>query len=160
MHRIGRAAVAVALLVGVVACGDDDDDGDGLTKDALIEQGDVICQRAVDDTTPLFAALFPTGTETPPAEEAAGPMGEAAEILRAEYEEFAALQPPSGDEEDFEAILERFEESIELIERSAELAAEGDTEGYLEQLGAANEADAASRELMAEYGFTTCAGGA
>jgi hypothetical protein len=152
-----RIAIVSAVLVGsaVGACGGGEE---RLTKAALITSADAICQRAVDATTPLFESLFPTGEEMPPADTAAVPMGKAARILRQEYRDLASLRPPAADEDKYRAILVAYDRAVDDVELSAQRAASGDTNGYLEALGRGNETDAKSRAAMADYGFVTCAG--
>src|SRR5687768_9480823 len=140
-----RRSLAVALALAssgltFIGCGDDDDGR--LSKTALIEAGDAICLRALEDTEPLFAELFPTGSEMPAADDAAGPMGKAAQILRREHDDLAALRPPSGDEDVFDEIVERFDDAVREVEKSAARASDGDTDGYLQALEHANEVDA------------------
>lgn len=157
-RRLSVALCAVAVL-GVAGCSEESPpESSSLSKAELISQGDAICAETEEKLAPVFGALFPTGSETPPASEAAGPMRTAATELRAEYNEFSALEPPEADREKFDAILEKFDLAVKDVEKSAELAEAGDTEGYLTNLEAANSTDAESRELMKEYGFMTCAG--
>ena len=153
------ASLSGVFALGLVACGDDEPAGPPrLTRAQLIEQGDELCAEAEEKLAPVFGQLFPTGSETPPADQAAGPMRTAALALREEYDEFSALRPPEGEQQKFDAIVQKFDAAVDDIEESAALAGSGDTEGYLQALERANASDAESRELMREYGFETCAG--
>lgn len=130
------------------------------TTEELVEQADAICAAAAAELNPLFAQLFPTGTETPSAEEAAPVMAEAAQVLTEEVRDLTALKPSleaQADWLDIERLLRRLDH---LVRRSAQLAAAGDTEGYLTHLGAANEVDWESREIFRSIGSTVCAGDA
>lgn len=155
---LGVAVCGVTAL-SLSACGSDEPEGpQRLSRAELIEQGDQICAETEEKLAPVFGELFPTGTETPPADQAAAPMRTAALALREEYDEFSALRPPEADQQKFDSILEKFDAAVKGIEESAALAGAGDTEGYLKALEAANGADGESRELMGDYGFKTCAG--
>ena len=156
--RAGAAitVASVALCTGSGAAGAGERSG---TED-LIEQADAICAAAGEELLPLFAQLFPTGTETPPAEEAAPVMAEAAQIITEEVRDLTALKPSlevQAEWLDIERLLRRLDH---LVRRSAQLAAAGDTEGYLMHLGAANEVDWESREIFRSIGSTVCAGDA
>ncbi|HUQ39391.1 MAG TPA: hypothetical protein VM030_04495 [Acidimicrobiales bacterium] len=148
-------AALVLAAVGLGGCGGDDD---RLSKADLISKGDALCAATTEKLEPVFGKLFPTGSETPPADKAAGPMRTAATELREEYRDFSALEPPAKDEKRFAAILEGFDAAVTDVEDAAERAEAGDTEGYLKKLEAANAKDAESRELMKAYGFEECAG--
>ena len=155
---------AAVLLVSLGGCGGGPAGGESadgpqrLSKAELIAEGDELCAATGEELAPVFAELFPTGSETPPAEKAAGPMRVAATALREEHSRLSALSPPAADEAKFDAILDEFGEAVADIEQSADMAAAGDTEGYLKALERANGSDAESRELMRAYGFETCAG--
>jgi hypothetical protein len=156
-----RNVLPALLLLPLAGCGGGSEEADGtnrLTKAELISQGDALCAGVEEELAPVFGELFPTGSETPPASEAAGPMRVAADALRREYVEFSRLAPPEEDQQRFDAILEKFDAAVKDVEKSADLAAGGDTEGYLKALEAANGSDAESRDLMRDYGFDTCAG--
>lgn len=154
--RLGLCGV-IALALG--ACGSDEPEGPArLSRAEVVQQGDQLCTDTEEKLGPVFGELFPTGSETPPAAQAAEPMRTAATLLREEYDQLSALRPPEDDEEKFEAILQKFDAAVTDVEKSAALAAAGDTDGYLQALEAANASDGESRELMRDYGFEACAG--
>ena len=154
-----RLALCGLVAVALGACGSDEPEGvSRLSRAELIHQGDQLCSDTEEKLAPVFGELFPTGSETPPAAQAAAPMRTAASALRDEYDRFSALRPPEEDEEEFDAILEKFDDAVTDVEESAALAAAGDTDGYLQALERANGTDGESRDLMREYGFMACAG--
>lgn len=154
-----RLALCGVIALALGACGTDEPEGPArLSRSALIEQGDQLCTDTEEKLAPVFGELFPTGSETPPAAQAAEPMRIAATVLREEYDQFSELRPPEKDQEKFDVILEKFDAAIAEVEQSAALAAAGDTDGYLQALESANGSDAESRDLMRDYGFEACAG--
>ncbi len=129
-----------------------------LSAAELAAQADAICADAAEQLNPLFAELFPTGSETPPADEAAPIMAQAADAITAEIRALTALKPPQQLQADWlqlERLLRRIDHEVRW---SAQLAARGDTDGYLQVLQGANELDAESREIFAAIGATTCSG--
>lgn len=144
--------VLVTLSVGPAAA------GARLTSEELAAQADAICTAASEELGPLFGELFPTGSETPPAEDAAPIMTEASVIISAEIVDLTALKPPRELQADW-LRLERLLRSVDHhVRRSAQLARQGDTDGYLSELGEGNEVDSESRAIFAEIGATACSG--
>lgn len=148
-----RLSLCAALTAVLGSC-----QSEGLTKQELVSRGDPICKKTSEELGPLFASLFPTGNETPSAAEAAPTMQKAAELVRKETEDLTRLQPQREHADDFTDIERALERAARLTEESARLAAEGDTEGYLEKLQEANQADQDARDLLVEFGFRDCAG--
>lgn len=147
------ALVVLAVILTLSSCRPQ-----GLSKQELISQGDQVCKATSEELNPLFAKLFPTGNETPAASDAAPTMKKAAELVRKEAESIKSLGPSEGSETEFAAIVRALERSARLTEESAQIASQGDTDGYLEKLQEANIADQDARDLMVEFGFEDCAG--
>lgn len=150
-RAVGVVAIPLTFAVGG-ACGDD-----GLGREELVARGDAICAETERETGALFGKLFPTGSETPPASEAAPIMREALALLEAEADELAALDP-AEDVERYESAVAGFRDAVAAFETSVELAEKGEDEAYLQELQKANEVDAGSRETFKSLGFSTCAG--
>lgn len=131
---------------------------DRLSEAELVAEADRICLAANEELGPIFGELFPTGTETPPADEAAPLMAEAAEIIDDQMRALVALKPSSEQQAQWLEIEKLFRDIDRLVQRSAQLAAKGDTEGYLTKLGEANEVGAKAAEIFAELGSEGCAG--
>lgn len=131
---------------------------EGLTRQQLVSRGDPICKQTAEKLNPLFAKLFPTGEQTPPAAEAAPTMNEAARLVRQEAEALSRLEPQEELRDDFRPIIRGLREGAGVLEESAQLASGGDTEGYLKKLQEANRVDQDTRDLLVEFGFTDCGG--
>jgi hypothetical protein len=140
----------VALAIG---CGGKDD---GLAKAELIKRGDAVCAAANDRSGEVFSKLFPNGDETPPAAQAAPLMAQVEFITTSAYRDLHALDARAGDEAGYAKVLDRYHALASAIQRSAKLAAAGDTEGYLQQMQHANEAYAAIGRPAKAFGFRSC----
>ncbi len=158
-HRVWLARVAAALLVMAVPLTVAVSAGakERLTAGELATRADAICAEAAEQLDPLFAELFATGGETPEASEAAPVLAEAERILSEEVRDLTALKPPRelrAEWHDVERLMRRL---LHHARRAALLARQGDTEGYLTALAAANEVDAEARQAFERVGARGCA---
>lgn len=151
-RQLSRRILAATFLL-LAGC-----EEEGLTRQQLVSRGDQVCKQTAEKLNPLFAKLFPTGEETPPAAEAAPTMNEAARLVRQEAEALSRLEPQAQLRDDFRPIARGLRESAGVLEESAKLASGGDTEGYLEKLQEANRVDQDTRDLLVKFGFSDCGG--
>lgn len=151
MHKgcialLNGAIVAVALLAS--GCGGDTSEAH-LTKTQLIKKGDTICQQADGKR---LAALAPYMKK---AKEGKGlpPRARQEELVvelvlppfQEEAEELAELNPPEGDEEQVQALIDAIEEAVER--------GEADPSSIL---GGASSQFGEAEKLGREYGFEHC----
>lgn len=157
------ALLALLFLVVAGACGGDTDttdatatndtageseNGDRLTKEEFIEQGDTIC-----------LALSLASQEVEPPDSPEGMPLYLTEIVgqaEAAYAQFELLEPPEDGEDVHQSLLDALGTSITTVEGAITAYENGDgvTGGDL-LTQAAEEGDAADEELQ-EYGFQEC----
>lgn len=154
-----KTGVAAAMvLAGSMAGSPPAGAGPRLTADALAAAADGACIEAGEQLGALFADLFPTGNELPPADEAAPIMAEAALVVARYADTITALKPPLEHQADWLEIERRTRQLDRLIQRSADAAADGETDGYLTVLGEANGVDLETRPLFESVGAVACSG--
>ncbi len=145
------ALISVAALLAI-GCGGDDGSSSGEsaptsaapTKSAYIAEADAICTAGEADLAAIDENL-PDDLDSDEARVAGAEQ--AIEVLRDRVEQLRALTPPEGDEEEIAAILDAYEEFIELGEENPGFVDESDAE----------EAQAKIRALASDYGFKACA---
>jgi hypothetical protein len=157
-----KAAALVAFAIAAAAgCGGGDDvatgkgaAGDaaasqpasGLTKAEFIERGDAICKKADVEQVKVFDAFI---KENPGIQRTEAGQNEMVLIalpqIRAEAKELAALEAPSGDEDEIAALVAGIEKAVE----------QGEGKPSVLLGGAANPFDAVDR-LADRYGFKVC----
>ena len=148
-----RRLLVTALLLGLAslaisACGGDDDEGGGLSKDEYITQVDAICEEADQRETDAGAPGATGEIKTNVLEEVVAIDGEALADIQ-------ELEAPEDDEDaakvvsDVEAVVSTREDQLEAV-RAKNPGAESDAE---------NAFFAASSDLGASagaYGLTHC----
>jgi len=145
------AAVLVAAIAGCGGSGDSSSESAGLTKAEFVKQANGICAKGEAQRTEAMqkvsATFDPTEdvTQTKKGDEL---IEAGMAVFEETTEELAELEPPQGEEE-------KFEELIETREKDAAKVAQN-PRGLLNGI-----AYLASTELMnAEMGLTSCLGGA
>src|SRR5918996_1057382 len=118
---IVAVAVAVAAIAGV---GPFDGDGEELTEEELIAQGDEICIEGRE----RFAEL----QEDPPksAAEAAELTRQLIEITEGEIDDLRALNPPADLEAALDDYLEAREAGVEILRDGLEAAEDEEADAY------------------------------
>ena len=158
-RRIVMGFIATGMAVTAACGGSKPSSSGGLSHAELIRSGDSICQKTSDQVTPIFAELFPSGNETPPAAKAAPALTQASGIFRTEFTELSSLKPSPSDAKKFTAAMDSMRATVEAGESTAAKANAGDTNGYLQQLQHTNELDEQTRKVMDKLGFKTCGTG-
>lgn len=134
----------IAVLVGVLALGalvagcgsssdsttDSSDSGTALTKNELITQADAICaqgEKAIEDEAEEFADENNIDTSKPTQAQQEEVIEQVvAPGVRRQVEEIGDLTPPSGDEDQVEAIVDAVESGSEELEEDPALLIEGE----------------------------------
>jgi hypothetical protein len=149
--------LALALAMGLIAagCGDDDgDDGDGnggggeaLTKQEFITQADQICS---EEDAKLDAAAEDVfgGSNQPPsaAEQEQFAADTVIPNVRSQIDQIDELEPPEGDEDQIQAIVDSAREDLDAGEQDPSL--------FTDQGG--EEPLAEASRLAQQYGMKVC----
>lgn len=145
--------LGLAMVLSAVACGDDDEATDSLTKAEWIEAADEICIELDQELAEI---------PEPESPEEMGETGlEVVAITAAKFEELRALEPPEGEEEAVAEILDAFDLVAETGGEFTQVAAE--TDWPEEQSAEAEalfmdleEATVNAEQLSASYGLQEC----
>lgn len=136
----------------------DGESGDGSTeesspaKQAFLKEADAACRRVHGDLANEAAAYLAQETRHgTPRPVAMANFGRTvmAPTIEAEIAKLRELEPPAGDEEQIEAILEAEEEEVEELKALDEAKAAFKLIALFEE----------STEMFREYGFKACANG-
>ena len=142
----GRARAAVVAILGLVAAGCGDDDGQPQT--AFVDEANAICRAGTERIDELFRSTFrsPEDVEDPEKQEAV--KAAIAEDIARQIDELRDIEPPEDVEDDFERVLDDAEDVLDDVrDMSAEelFAAEDDpfeeVNAQLEELGLSACAD-------------------
>ncbi|MDQ3645716.1 MAG: hypothetical protein M3345_02130 [Actinomycetota bacterium] len=137
--------VAIALGSPLASCSDG-----ALSKEEFIAQADAICKQADEQTETL-------ATPTSPAE-AGGFVEKAQEITGESVRKIRELEPPAGDEDTIETMLNKVEEALAYLPTMAEAAQAKDLK-TLQEAGRQLQATAGEAQKIArDYGFEVCGG--
>jgi hypothetical protein len=139
-------AVVFAALV-LVACGDDDEDGEALSKPEYIAQADAICKKSNDDFNALFDTTFPVTQGAIPAF-----FEKATAIARKQNEDLRELEEPEADSEEIEKLLATGDKVVADFEKASEDPEFG-AQLFTEEGG---ENTRAFDEQAKAYGFKEC----
>jgi hypothetical protein len=144
---------ALALATGSIAagCGGGDDDGDttttaaALSKEEFLEQGNKICAAGEKQINAKAEKTF--GNQEPTQSEVESFATETAiPTLQFEIAGIEALPPPSGDEDQVNAITTAAQEGLDELKADPSLiTAEGQDNPFAE-----------ANELAKQYGLTAC----
>jgi len=141
-------ASLLALLAG---CGSSSDDSSAaaLTKSQFIAQGDQICQKAHQQRDEVFKQLLAENGNKPPLGKAEQEEVILTKILppwETMTAELGELGVPSGEEEQAEAIVDGYQETVDTMRE--------DPGSALETSGATSFAEA--DKLAKQFGFKVC----
>jgi uncharacterized membrane protein YccC len=139
---VGARIVAALALVVLSAC------SNGLSKEEFIEQADRLCREADEKTQGL----------TPPrsAEALKDFVDQAQEITSGLLRELRDLEPPEGDTDAIDDMLENIESAMELLP-DIQVAAEDRDFKEIERLSAELQEQAAdANEIARDYGLKDC----
>jgi hypothetical protein len=110
----GLALVAVlAVVLPATGCGGSDDDG--LTKAEFIQQADAICKKAHDQFEKDFNKAFGGNPQPNQAELNKFALSTLVPGVQGEIDDVSALQPPSGDEAEVQAIIDAVQGGVDKI---------------------------------------------
>jgi hypothetical protein len=162
--------VVTLSLIGLAACGGDDDEGATPTEAAtdanttskaeFIEQADALCQSFEEDQDDLEQRLSEWGesvsAESPNFQEGAELMRESADLVEDEVNELNQLTPPPDVQEMFDRYLSLGQQASAIFREVADAFEAGnsaDAQALLDEAGSV--ADRGSR-LFQGYGFEVC----
>jgi hypothetical protein len=141
--------VSVLALVGLVTgCGGGGGDDEPLTKAEYVKQGNVICAEGLDElraTLKTYVKEFKADPSNEAAKRADLVESTVLPTFKTEVEGLSELRPPSADEDEITAMLERFEKGIE----------EGE-EDPANFLGSTDNKIVKAVETAQAYGLTGC----
>ena len=140
---VGAATIAVALSLGLAACGSDDSD-EGLTKAEVIEQADAVCLDYTEQLAEIVSNLDPQATQ---ADAEALVTDEIVPLYEQEIEELRAIEPNSDDEAAYTEMLDTLESELQAIEDDPSRITSGDT------------AFPEATKMAQEFGLTECGSG-
>ena len=153
-------AVLAALALGLGACGGDDDGGEPSKAD-FIEQADAICVRVNETIGGINDELRSvTGSTKEKLAKLEPILRRAVRLQEDAIEEFAALEPPPEDQDLIDRYLDAAEEQSDVLRDMAKTAGSGDAREYASVARKLPELSHQRRELIADYGFEQCGGGA
>ncbi len=141
---IGVATLAVALSLGLAACGSSDDSSDDALSNAdLIAQANEIC---TDYDNKTVEVLESTGLDDKSSDQevAAFISDEVVPLYESQIEELRALQPNEDDADAYNDILDTFESELAAVKE--------DPEGSIAEENPFGEATAKADE----FGLTVC----
>jgi len=120
---IGVATLAIALSLGLAACGGSSDDS--LSNDELITQADAICQ---DYNDKLVAAFNETelNNQSSKQEVAAFASDTIVPLYQDQVDELRALEPNEDDAEAYNDIVDTLDSEVQAIADDPEAAVDND----------------------------------
>ena len=142
--------LAAVLAIGSVAmgCGASDSSTPPLTKAAFVKQGDAICEKVPNRYQARLKTLpKPQKSKSPKATKEEENLKAAVPPLRTASTELEELSPPTGDEQEAEAIVAAMEKGANGIEEEPG-----------SELSGPKSPLAAFQKLTKEYGFKVCSG--
>jgi hypothetical protein len=139
------AVVAVALVAA--GCGGDDDDGEALTKNEFIAQGDENCARADAELEAAEREAF-SGGEPSSAEAERFVTDDLLPNIQGQIDFLRNLNPPEADQDQVNEILDTAQEGVDGLEENPDEIEGGPAGEQLNQAGT---------ELK-EFGFEKCGG--
>jgi hypothetical protein len=131
-----------------MGCGGDD--GEELTREEFLAQGDEICKEGRTQ----FAEL----QRDPPqsAAESAELTRQLIEITEGEIEDLRALDPPAESEQALADYLESREAGLEILEKGLEAAENEDAQAYAEAQAQISRSQVDRARLAERVGFSEC----
>jgi hypothetical protein len=149
VHGRAIGVLAAVLTIGSVAMGcggSESSDTPPLTKAAFVKKGDAICENVPNRYQARLKALpKPQKSKSPKAAKEEETLKAAVPPLRTASTEFEELSPPTGDEQQAEAIIAALEQGADGIE-----AKPGS------ELAGPKSPLAPFAKLTKEYGFKFC----
>jgi hypothetical protein len=140
--------VTAALTLGACGVGGDGD-GERLTKEQYIEQGNAICAEASARIDAAAQSAFSTPREVPPDEEVVELATETVvPAIEEEVESLSELRPPEFDDERVEQTLQAGRDGVDTVRRDPTIIRNSNDDGF-----------ARYRELSESYGLQDCGGG-
>ena len=134
--------VAALALVALGAC------SEGLSKDEFIEQADRICEEADAKSEELAPPRTP--------EEFEAFAGRAREITDQLVRDLGELEPPEGDAQVIEQMLDRIQTTIALLPDIQEATAARNTQEVERLVTQLREQASEANRIAQEYGLKVC----
>jgi hypothetical protein len=153
MRRTLAAVMLAALATMLVAAGcggDDDGDGEALSKEEFIAQGDENCAEADQELEAAERETFgglEQGQQPDPEQIEQFATEELVPNIQGQVDHLRELNPPEADEERIDEILDTAQEGLDEIEDDPSALQAGSPTGL----------DEAGQQLQ-EYGFEECGG--
>jgi hypothetical protein len=146
--RTAIVLAALSALALAIGCGGDD--GEELTKEELIAQGDAICKEGREQ----FAQL----QKDPPqsAAESAELTRQLIEITEEEIDALRDLNAPEDSQAALDDYIEAREEGLEILNRGLEAAEDEDATAYAEAQAQIARSQVDRARLAERVGFKEC----
>jgi hypothetical protein len=106
-------ALSAVLVAAAAGCGGSDDNAP--TKAEFIQQADAICKKAHDKFEKDFNQAFAGNSQPSQAELNKFALSTLVPGVQGEIDDVSALQPPSGDEAEVEAIIDAVQGGVDKI---------------------------------------------
>jgi hypothetical protein len=148
--RIFAAGLAVAVWSTALLVGCGGGDGDELTQEEFVAQGDEICKEG--------RAQFAELQKDPPhsAAESAELTRQLIEVTEGELEDLRDLDPPAESEQALADYLESREAGLEIMEKGLEAAENEDAQAYAEAQAQIARSQVDRARLAERVGFKEC----
>jgi len=143
------SVLAISSIALVAGCGGDDD-GEELSKEELISQGDAICKEGREQ----FAEL----QKDPPqsAAESAELTRQLIEITESEIDALQDLNAPEESQAALDDYIEAREEGLEILNRGLEAAEDEDATAYAEAQAQIARSQVDRARFAEQVGFKEC----
>jgi hypothetical protein len=151
IRQKGAAALAATLGLGLVlaACGGSDDSS--LTKAEFVKQGNAICKKGAQEINAGFekvAKTIPKNQQPSQAQLEKFANDTLIPSVQGQIDDIRALDPPSGDEDQVNALLDSAQEALDKVKQDPSLAVGGKSDPFKK----------ANQQAKA-YGLTVCGAG-
>ena len=158
MRRIALLVGLLSLVLAAAACGGGGD-GERLTKEELIAQGDAICKKYRERFNEIdFPNADPTSSET--SDEVLDQFGDALDegvaLFRDQIGELRDLNPPEDFEDGYNGAMDGLASAVDSLEEAADAAHDADRDKLRAALAESERHGEGADKVARDYGFKVC----
>ena len=121
IREISGTALATFLVAALPAAGCGGSDDDAPTKAEFITQADAVCKKAHDKFEKDFNAAFAGNPQPSQAQLNEFALSTLVPGVQGEIDDISALEPPSGDEAEVNAIIDAVQGGVDKIKADPEV---------------------------------------